>query len=343
MRITPLDIRKQEFRKVMRGLDAEEVHAFLTTVADEYEAVLNDNKALQERLLELDDKVQEYRNMEKTLRNTLMTAERVNTEAKENARREAQLIVKEAEIEAEKTLRNIRNQQAALRQSIQELKRQKESYISRIRMVAEAHLKFIENAERDMQDDDHAVESLPDDRKPEQRQMTDTAEQLEQTPVQAAVEPPAPEEPPSLPAAEMDLPDIPAEEEASLFPNVTDTVRDERADEPAATGEGEEEPMPDLNEILERLGANRQESGVKETHTAPAPAERPAPPPASSVPAQDPALHSSVDGATERQAESKPSPERSSSAPQDNDGEEWSLERLKRDILSGTSGTHDNK
>ena len=77
MRITPLDIRKQEFHRVMRGLDAEEVYAFLSTIGDEYEALLNDNKALRDRLLELDDKVQEYRTMEKTLRDTLLTASAV--------------------------------------------------------------------------------------------------------------------------------------------------------------------------------------------------------------------------------------------------------------------------
>jgi cell division initiation protein len=65
----------------MRGLDPDEVYAFLATVADEYEAALNDNKALRERLLELDDKVQEYRTIERTLRDTLVTAERVTVEA----------------------------------------------------------------------------------------------------------------------------------------------------------------------------------------------------------------------------------------------------------------------
>src|SRR5678815_1385025 len=83
MRITPLDVRKQEFRKGMRGLDPDEVYAFLATVADEYEAALNDNKALRERLLELDDKVQEYRTIERTLRDTLVTAERVTVESKD--------------------------------------------------------------------------------------------------------------------------------------------------------------------------------------------------------------------------------------------------------------------
>ena len=52
MRITPLDVRKQEFRKAVRGLDADEVQAFLATVADEYEFVLTDNKKLREKVIE---------------------------------------------------------------------------------------------------------------------------------------------------------------------------------------------------------------------------------------------------------------------------------------------------
>ena len=158
MRLTPLDIRKQEFKKAMRGLDADEVNAFLSTLADEYEAVINDNKALRERLLELDDKVQEYRNMEKTLRDTLLTAERVTVEAKENARREADILVKEAEIEAEKSVRDIRNSAMKLRQEIQILKQQKDGYLSRLRILVESHMKFIESAETDFAEEEQRLE-----------------------------------------------------------------------------------------------------------------------------------------------------------------------------------------
>jgi cell division initiation protein len=154
MRLTPLDIRKQEFKKAMRGLDPEEVHAFLTTIADEYEAVLNDNKALRERLLELDDKVQEYRNMEKTLRDTLLTAERATSEAKDNARREAELIIKQAEIDAEKGVRDIKENALKLRQEIQSLRRQRDSYLARMKMLAESHMKFLESSESDFREDD---------------------------------------------------------------------------------------------------------------------------------------------------------------------------------------------
>jgi cell division initiation protein len=154
MRITPLDVRKQEFRKVMRGLDADEVYAFLSTVADEYEAALNDNKALRERLLELDDKVQEYRSIERTLRDTLLTAERVTVESKDNARREATLIVKEAQLQAERALRDITAEATRLRQEVQRLRSQRDAYVAKMRVVAESHVKFIESAERDFRVED---------------------------------------------------------------------------------------------------------------------------------------------------------------------------------------------
>jgi cell division initiation protein len=162
MRITPLDVRKQEFRKGMRGLDPDEVYAFLATVADEYEAALNDNKALRERLLELDDKVQEYRTIERTLRDTLVTAERVTVESKDNARREASLIVKEAQLQAERSLRDISSEAVRLRQEIQRLRSQRDAYVAKMRVVAESHVKFIESAERDFHSDD----DLPQDRAP---------------------------------------------------------------------------------------------------------------------------------------------------------------------------------
>jgi cell division initiation protein len=146
----------------MRGLDPDEVYAFLATVADEYEAALNDNKALRERLLELDDKVQEYRTIERTLRDTLVTAERVTVESKDNARREASLIVKEAQLQAERSLRDISSEAVRLRQEIQRLRSQRDAYVAKMKVVAESHVKFIESAERDFRSD----EDLPHDPAP---------------------------------------------------------------------------------------------------------------------------------------------------------------------------------
>ena len=89
MRITPLDIRKQEFKKSMRGFDPDEVFAFLNTVAEEYEAALSDNKGLREHIVNLKERLNEFKNMEKNLRNTLLTAEKLTADTKKNARNEA--------------------------------------------------------------------------------------------------------------------------------------------------------------------------------------------------------------------------------------------------------------
>jgi len=91
MRITPLDVRKQEFRKAVRGFDCDEVRAFLSTLADEYETVLVDNKQIRELIMEQEDKIHEYQGMERNLRDTLMTAERVMKETRENASKKGNL------------------------------------------------------------------------------------------------------------------------------------------------------------------------------------------------------------------------------------------------------------
>ncbi|MBN2070901.1 MAG: DivIVA domain-containing protein [Candidatus Krumholzibacteriota bacterium] len=160
MRITPLDIRKQEFRKTMRGLDSDEVYAFLTTVADEYEAVLSDNKKLRERIVELEERLREFKEIEKNLRNTLLTAERITAEAKENARREAGLILREAEVEADKSSESIRAHTQQLRREILELKKHKDNYVTRLRTLLNSHQRVIDGFEDDFATVDKEIDAI---------------------------------------------------------------------------------------------------------------------------------------------------------------------------------------
>ena len=144
MRITPLDVRKQDFKRSMRGFDADEVRAFLTTLADEYEAVLVDNKQLRERVLEQDEKLAEYRNLERTLRDTLMTAERVTQEARETAQKQGELLVGEARQKVERVLAEGRARLEDLRRESLALHREKETFLGRFRSLAEAQIQFVE-------------------------------------------------------------------------------------------------------------------------------------------------------------------------------------------------------
>ncbi|MGD1048727.1 MAG: DivIVA domain-containing protein, partial [Candidatus Krumholzibacteriaceae bacterium] len=160
MRITPLDIRKQEFKKVMRGLDSEEVYAFLNTIAEEYEAVLSDNKNLRERLVALEERLNEYKAIETNLRNTLLTAEKLTQEAKENARREASLMIREAEMEADKAAESIRAHTSQLRREILELKKNKDNYITRLKTLLDSHKKMLDGFEEDFAGVDQAIEKI---------------------------------------------------------------------------------------------------------------------------------------------------------------------------------------
>ncbi|UCF06011.1 MAG: DivIVA domain-containing protein [bacterium] len=160
MRITPLDIRKQEFRKTMRGLDNDEVYAFLNTVAEEYEVVLSDNKRLRERIVELEGQLKDYKEIESNLRNTLLTAEKMTAEARENARREASLIVRESEMEAQKAAEVIRAHTVQLRREILDLKKQKDNYLTRLKTLIESHRKVLEGFEEDFAHVDREIEEI---------------------------------------------------------------------------------------------------------------------------------------------------------------------------------------
>lgn len=144
MKITPLEIRSQEFKRVMRGFDTTEVRAFLEMVADEFETLNQENLSLSEKVNELNTKLEDYLRMEKTLRETLVTAQKVTAEFEENARKEAELIVKEAEIQAEKLMNDARQEVTRLRKELLQLKGQKESFIAKLRAMVQSQLELLQ-------------------------------------------------------------------------------------------------------------------------------------------------------------------------------------------------------
>jgi cell division initiation protein len=162
MRITPLDVRKQEFNKTMRGFDCDEVRAFLSTLADEYETVLVDNKQIRELIMEQEDKINEYRGMERNLRDTLMTAERVMQDTRENANKKGDLIIKDAEMKAKGVLEECRLRTEELRREIVGLRKEKESYLARFKTLAQAQIQFVESHQNDFEDLDKRLTNIVD-------------------------------------------------------------------------------------------------------------------------------------------------------------------------------------
>jgi cell division initiation protein len=126
MKISPLDIQQQQFKvKTFRGLDPEDVDAFLQSVAAEMEGLIRENDQMREQQARQSRDMLDMAEKERELRETLLSAQRVIEEMKANARKEAELIVSEAEIKGERIIADAERQLGELKSRIEEVRRQK--------------------------------------------------------------------------------------------------------------------------------------------------------------------------------------------------------------------------
>ena len=95
--VTPVDLRQRRFRSRLNGFDKGEVAAFLAAVADDYEHTLHEADFLRHELEKIQPILNEHREGDKTLRNTLMTAQKLADDIKEGAGQDAARILREAE------------------------------------------------------------------------------------------------------------------------------------------------------------------------------------------------------------------------------------------------------
>ena len=122
MRIAPLDMRQPRFRTAVRGFDKTEVVAFLTEAADDYESALREIDRLRQDLARSESLLVEHREREGTLRNTLVTAQKLADEIKASAQNEAQLVVREAQGRAGLLLQKAQGRLEEMERSINELR-----------------------------------------------------------------------------------------------------------------------------------------------------------------------------------------------------------------------------
>lgn len=147
MKLTPLDIRKQEFKKVMRGYDPVEVDTFKDMILREFEDLLKLQKEARDKQIELETQLKDYRQIEKTLQQTLLQAQEASSRTYESAMREAELIVKEAESKAAKVLAQAQSDLNRLMQEMEQLKARRESLIGRLRVLLSSELDLINTLE----------------------------------------------------------------------------------------------------------------------------------------------------------------------------------------------------
>ena len=144
MRITPLDIQQKQFPMKFRGFDVEEVYAFLEIVREEMEELLRDNAFLKESVHRSDSQVKEHKDMETTLRETLVTAQQMVDDYKTNARKEAELLIREAEIKADEILKSAQEKVVKIHEDIVDLKGIRRHFKEEIRRLIESHVRMLD-------------------------------------------------------------------------------------------------------------------------------------------------------------------------------------------------------
>ena len=160
MNVTPLDLRQQQFRTSMRGFDRDEVTAFLAEVAADYEAALQEAERMRQEVTRLEGLVNEHREHERNLRNTLLTAQRLADEIKDTANTQATAIVRDAEgradlilERAQSRLEDVHREIDGLRMKRREVEMTVESLVSSLRNT----LDFIQEQDQRDRDDKVAI------------------------------------------------------------------------------------------------------------------------------------------------------------------------------------------
>jgi cell division initiation protein len=164
LRLSPLDIKKQEFKRLMRGYDPEEVHTFLEMVAEEFEILQREKNRLEDEALKLRTQLHDYQEVERTLKQTLMNAQESVQLSRDNSKREADLLLREAELQAEKILEGARHKLAQLKNDLQIVRAQKDSFARRLRHLLESQLELIGVLELDdlgFGENDHRDNNTP--------------------------------------------------------------------------------------------------------------------------------------------------------------------------------------
>lgn len=145
MKLSPLDIQHMEFSRSMSGYQRQQVREFLERIADEREDLLRDNQSLRDELSKKDKRIEELQSTEMELKRTIIAAERIANELKDNARREADLIVQEAEQRKREVLRETEERLGRSRSELERLNREQRIFREQFRGMLEAFSRSLDD------------------------------------------------------------------------------------------------------------------------------------------------------------------------------------------------------
>ena len=183
MKVTPIEIRKYEFKKTFRGYDPDEVQYFLEMMADEMEALNREKISLEQKVNQYDKQLEEYRQIEKSMQNALIVAKETSDKSLANTRKESKLIIADAEARADRIVENARKEASKIQQEITRLKIQRDTFVVKIKNLLRSELELLEAMDEvkeieEMEFDDVETEEDEFDVESMKKEMRDLDEEL---------------------------------------------------------------------------------------------------------------------------------------------------------------------
>lgn len=145
--LTPLDIRRFDFGSALRGYDKARVDQFRDQVATEVEHLLRQCTELENKAKGFHEQLRAFRERDKALNEALVSAQQLRGEIREQAEREAQLILREARAEGERLVEQSRADLRKVEQEVEGIVKQRRAYLAQLRTMIERQLADIEAAE----------------------------------------------------------------------------------------------------------------------------------------------------------------------------------------------------
>ncbi|MGE5431653.1 MAG: DivIVA domain-containing protein [Syntrophomonadaceae bacterium] len=144
MKYTPLSIKSQEFKKVVRGYDKDEVQAYLERLAEEFEKLSAENDTLKKDLEKANARITEFRKIEKNLQGTLLKAHESSSRAVESAKKQTALIIKESEIKAAQIVEKAKSDADKIRNAVLALREERNMIIAKLKALLNSQAQLVE-------------------------------------------------------------------------------------------------------------------------------------------------------------------------------------------------------
>lgn len=145
-----MDITNKEFKKVLRGYSSDEVDEFLDKIAEDYEVLYKENSSLKEKYAVLNEKLEHYIKMETTIQNTLLLAQNAAEQSKQNAQKEADLIIKSANESAQKILDKAHNDVMKINDDYERLKQEFIKFRAKFKNFMNTQIEMFNTLEKDL-------------------------------------------------------------------------------------------------------------------------------------------------------------------------------------------------